>query len=224
MDRQESDVAAHRHLPVDLGDPASIEAAVASVHGPVQALFNCAGLAPTQPTLAVIKVNFLGQRQLTEGLLPTMPRGAAIVSVSSNGGLDWRARRELLDAFLETTDFAQGLAWAEGHVAEIASGYRFAKEALTLWTLRESARLIGRGVRINCSSPGAVSTPMLDELERTIPAAAIDATAHPIGRRSSPEEQALALLFLASDAASYINGVDLPVDGGFAATLALRSA
>lgn len=222
MDRQASDPAVHRHIPIDLADPAAIDAAAAAVTGPLHALFNCAGLSPTQPLLPVIKVNFLGQRHVTEALLPAMPPGSAIVSVSSNGGFHWRDRREMLDAFLDTADFAQGMAWAEAHAGQITNGYSFAKEALIAWTLRQSAQWIRRGVRINCTSPGAVSTPMLEDLERAIPASAIDVTAQPIGRRSSPEEQAAPLLFLASEAASYINGIDLPVDGGFAATLSLR--
>lgn len=208
-------------IAVDLGDPASIDAAVARIAGPVDALFHCAGLSPTQPMLAVIRVNFLGLRYLTEALLPAMRDGAAIASTSSNGGLHWRSRKDWILDFLQTADFAEGLEWVERHQDEIESGYRFAKEALTVWTMSESARLIRRGIRINCTSPGAVQTPMLSEIEEKVPAAAIDITTDPIGRRSPPEEQAGPLLFLNSNAASYINGVDLSVDGGFGAKVAL---
>lgn len=208
-------------IAVDLGDPQSIDAAVARIPGPVDALFHCAGLSPTQPALAVIRVNFLGLRHLTEALLPVMRDGGAIASTSSNGGLNWRARKDWIVDFLETADFAAGLEWVKQREGEIESGYRFAKEALTVWTMRESARLIRRGIRINCTSPGAVQTPMLSDIEEKFHAAAIDVTIDPIGRRSAPEEHAAPLLFLNSDAASYINGVDLSVDGGFAAKVAL---
>lgn len=222
LDLRESDAPLTRFVGVDLGDPASIDRGVEEVGGVVDVLFNCAGLSPTLPLLPVVRVNFLGLRHLSERIAADMPAGGAIVSVSSNGGLDWRARRAALDDFLDTDGFDAGLGWVEAHVAEIANGYRFAKEALTLWTLRESARLIGRGIRINCTSPGAVQTPMLAAIEEKVPAAAIDVTAAQIGRRSSPEEQVGPLLFLGSDAASYVNGVDLAVDGGFAAAVALR--
>ncbi|HEX7876224.1 MAG TPA: coniferyl-alcohol dehydrogenase [Sphingobium sp.] len=208
-------------IAVDLGDPESIDAAASRIAGPVDALFHCAGLSPTQPLLAVIRVNFLGLRHLTQALLPVMRDGGAIASISSNGGLNWRSRKDWIVDFLETADFAEGLEWVERHRDGIENGYRFAKEALTVWTMRESARLIRRGIRINCTSPGAVQTPMLSEIEEKVSAAAIDVTTDPIGRRSPPEEQAAPLLFLNSDAASYINGVDLPVDGGFAARVAL---
>jgi NAD(P)-dependent dehydrogenase (short-subunit alcohol dehydrogenase family) len=80
-----------------------------------------------------------------------------------------------------------------------------------------ASRLIGQGLRINATSPGAVQTPMLAEIEKTTPGAAIDAIAEQVGRRSTPEEQAGPLLMLNAAGASYVNGVVLPVDGGFAA-------
>lgn len=209
-------------LPVDLSEPVSIDAAVAQLDEPVDALFNCAGLAPTQPSLAIYKVNFLGTRHISEAILPLIAKGGSITSISSAGGLRWRRNRQMLRALLDTPDFASGLAWIEVNGTSLSNAYGFAKEAVTMWTLHRSATMIGQGVRLNCASPGAVSTPMLSEIEGHVPAAAIDATIHPIGRRSAAEEQVPALLFLGSDAASYVNGVDLPVDGGFAATLALQ--
>jgi len=221
LDRHEGSALLAQFVAIDLGDPDAIDAAAGKIDGRVDALFNCAGLAPTQPKLAIIRVNFLGLRHLTERVVPLMSAGGAIVSVSSNGGLRWRARRAMLNDCLALDGFAAGLGWVESRLNEIANGYGFAKEALTVWTLRESARLIKRGIRINCTSPGAVETAMLREIEERIPIAAIDATTDPIGRRSSPQEQVGALLFLNSDAASYVNGVDLPVDGGYAAIVAL---
>ena len=63
---------------------------------------------------------------------------------------------------------------------------------------------------------------MLVEIEKVTPTAVIDQVAQPIGRRSFPDEQAEVLLFLNSPQAGYINGVALPVDGGFMASLAVR--
>lgn len=222
LDRHEPGVAPARFVPIDLADPSAIDAAAAGIGGRIDALFNCAGLAPTQPPLEIVKVNFLGTRHLTQRIIARMEDGGAIVSLSSNGGLNWRARMPLLRAFLDTDGFADGLRWVEPRLSEIGNAYRFAKEAVTLWTLQQSARLIQSGIRVNCISPGAVSTPMLAAIEQQVRAEMIDATTVPIGRRSTAEEQVGPLLFLNSDAASYVNGVDLPVDGGFAATVAVR--
>jgi NAD(P)-dependent dehydrogenase (short-subunit alcohol dehydrogenase family) len=83
---------------------------------------------------------------------------------------------------------------------------------------------IKRGIRINTSSPGAVQTPMLEAIEVAFGPAAIAATEQPSGRRSSPEEQAGPLLFLNSESASYVNGADLAVDGGYWAQRSVTGA
>jgi NAD(P)-dependent dehydrogenase (short-subunit alcohol dehydrogenase family) len=223
LDRNGTSVPVARFDTVDLGDPGSIDAVVDRLGGGIDALFNCAGLAPTYPKIDVLKVNLLGTRHLTQRILERMGEGGAIVTTSSNGGRGYRAHLVELIDLLDTVTFADGLAWIEKHQAAIANAYSYSKEALTVWTLRESAKTIERGVRMNCTSPGAVQTPMLDQIEARVATAVIDAVAQPIGRRATPEEQAWPLVFLNCSAASYINGADLPVDGGFAAGLTVRS-
>jgi meso-butanediol dehydrogenase / (S,S)-butanediol dehydrogenase / diacetyl reductase len=77
------------------------------------------------------------------------------------------------------------------------------------------------GIRVNAVCPGIVDTPMLesffDQLLDPERARAESATAQPLGRLARPEECAAAALFLASEGASFITGVALPVDGGFTA-------
>lgn len=207
---------------LDLADPTSIEGAVASIGGKVDALFNCAGATPMTEPLTLLKVNFLGTRLLTERVTDLMSDGGAVVSVSSDGGFAWRKSRELILDFLAAPGFAGGLAWYEEHQAEVGHSYAFGKQALDVWTMVCSAELIQRGIRINVTSPGAVQTPMLEAIEAAYTSAAIAATEKPIGRRSTPEEQVGPLLFLNSSAASYVNGIDLEVDGGYWASLSLK--
>jgi NAD(P)-dependent dehydrogenase (short-subunit alcohol dehydrogenase family) len=77
------------------------------------------------------------------------------------------------------------------------------------------------GIRVNAVCPGIVDTPMLESFFEQLPdperARRESATAQPLGRLARPEECAAAALFLASDGASFITGVALPVDGGFTA-------
>lgn len=222
FDRQRGDLELASFTQIDLADPASIDTAVGQISSRVNALFNCAGLPPTRAPLDVLKVNFLGTRYFTERVLERM-EGGAIVSTSSNGGMGWAKHLpEFLDLLAQTA-FVAGQAWLEPRLPTIGNAYSYAKEALIVWTMQQSATLIQRGIRINCTSPGAVQTPMLDEIETKVPRAAVDAVTQPSGRRSSPEEQAAALVMLNSDAAAYINGVDLAVDGGFAAMMRLRA-
>jgi len=217
LDWQSSDLALGGFSRVDLRDPAAIDAAAAAIAGPIDALFNCAGLPPMSPALDVMRVNFIGMRHLTGLLLPQMPAGSAVVTVGSNGGAGWRAHLFELHELIATPDYAAAVGWCEAHEAPQANAYGFAKEAIVVWTMASAAPFIQRGVRINCTSPGSVQTPMLEAIAQVVPADRIDIVSQPIGRRSSPEEQAWVLLMLNSPHAGYINGVDLPVDGGFIA-------
>ncbi|HET9780086.1 MAG TPA: SDR family NAD(P)-dependent oxidoreductase [Propionibacteriaceae bacterium] len=78
----------------------------------------------------------------------------------------------------------------------------------------------GRGIRVNAVAPGTINTERVQRLPEepggTEYLAAVKA-AHPMGRLGEPSEVAQAILFLASDEASFITGAILPVDGGFLA-------
>lgn len=200
---------------VDLRDPAAIDAAVAKIGGKVDALFNCAGLPQTSPALDVMKVNYAGTRRLTEQVLPLMSAGSSIVSISSNGGLGWSRRLPVLMQLLKIDSYEGIVTWCQDNAETVREGYAFSKEALIVWTMMTSTSLIKRGIRINCTMPGPTQTPMMAQFESATAASVLEAAAQPMNRRSTPEEQAGPLVFLNSDAASYINGVALPVDGGF---------
>lgn len=99
------------------------------------------------------------------------------------------------------------------------SAYATSKAAL-LGMTRALAVELGGVVRVNCISPAAINTPML----RAGFAGNQDGYArlesyHPVGRIGDPREVAGMALFLASDAAKFINGADIPMDGGIAARL-----
>ena len=77
-----------------------------------------------------------------------------------------------------------------------------------------------RRIRVNAISPGSIDTPGLDKLLGSAPAGKerrnMVATVTPLGRLGTADEIAAAATFLASDDASYITGIELFVDGGFA--------
>jgi NAD(P)-dependent dehydrogenase (short-subunit alcohol dehydrogenase family) len=210
---------------VDLGDPRAIDSAVSVLGDRVDALFNCQGIAGSRPGTAaadVMRVNFLGVRHLSERVLPLIPSGGAIASIASVGGLGWERRRDAIGELLATPDFAAGLAWveanADGPLAPVfPRAYAFSKQALIAWTMQRAVSAIEFGVRVNCSSPGSTRTAMSPDF----PADGVEYISRPIGRESTPDEQAGPVVFLNSGAASYVNGANLVVDGGNAAARTL---
>ncbi len=202
---------------VDLRDAASIEAGVAAVGGKIDALFNCAGLPGGGgfPPMDTFKVNFAGTRHVTDCVLGHMGPGGAIISISSTGGLGWSRRIPVHMGLLQTQGFDGAVAWAEANMDQVGEGYAFSKEAVIVWTQFMGAHLIKKGIRINCSLPSPTQTPMMKIFHETSGKAVVDAAAEPLGRYTTPAEQAGPLVLMCSDAAGVVNGVVLPVDGGF---------
>ena len=100
-----------------------------------------------------------------------------------------------------------------------ASAYSASKAALRSFTRTLAAELVGRKIRVNAVSPGPISTPIYGKTG--MPADAVQHMATgilaqvPMKRFGEPEEIARSVVFLASDEASYITGVELNVDGGW---------
>jgi 3alpha(or 20beta)-hydroxysteroid dehydrogenase len=69
-----------------------------------------------------------------------------------------------------------------------------------------------RGIRVNAVHPGYIETQMTASAPAPFLAANVALT--PLGRPGQPEEVAQLMVFLMSDESSYINGVDIPIDGG----------
>lgn len=206
---------------VDLRDPASIEAGVAGLGGGrIDALFNCAGLPNSFPAMDVMRVNFIGLRHLTQQVLPLMSAGSAIANIASTGGLGWSRRIPDNMAFVTTPGWDEAIAWCEANMDTVGEGYAFSKENVIVWTQFMGASLIKQGIRINCTLPSPTQTPMMAEFHKTSGKEVVDAAAEPMGRYSTPAEQAGGLVLLNSDLASIVNGVVLPVDGGFMGGLA----
>ncbi|CAM5434401.1 coniferyl-alcohol dehydrogenase [Sphingobium scionense] len=216
LDFKDSSLPLASFTNVDLRDPASIEAAVAGIGGKVDALFNCAGLPQSFPPLDVMKVNFIGLRHLTEQVLPLMGPGGAIASIASTGGLGWSRRIPTNMEFVTTKGYDAAVAWCEAHLDDVVKeGYSFSKENVIVWTQYMGAHLIKKGIRINCTLPSPTQTPMMATFEAASGKDVVAAAAEPMGRYSTPAEQASGIVLLNSDLASIVNGVVFPVDGGF---------
>jgi len=93
------------------------------------------------------------------------------------------------------------------------SAYQASKGAVTLMTKNAAMSYAADGIRVNSVHPGIIHTPMIDAQDDAITQALVDTA--PLGRIGQPREVANAVLFLASEEASYITGQQLFVDGGY---------
>ena len=108
--------------------------------------------------------------------------------------------------------------------APYMASYSASKAALIQFTAVAAMEAARAGVRVNAIVPGQVQTPASEDYAKKAPDAAAKTTdAIPMGRGGAPDELAEAIIFMLSDAASYITGVALPVDGGKSAQLYLPS-
>jgi NAD(P)-dependent dehydrogenase (short-subunit alcohol dehydrogenase family) len=200
-------------ITLDLRDRASIDAAIDALEGDVDALLSCAGAADGMP--GIEQINFIGHRHLIERLVTDgrLPRGSAIGLISSTAGLGWEAELDRLVEYLDTPDFEAASAWIVAHPG--TDTYRWSKQAMNAYTARRAFGLLQQGIRINAILPGPTDTPLARAHADQWLGFGKDYRAEAGVAAATPEDQAYPLLYLCSDAASYITGACLVVDAGF---------
>ena len=205
-------------IEVDLANPKSIDAAVDQIGGEIPKLFVCAGVPgpPRFDALATMTVNFVGVRQITEALLPRVPRGGAVALISSVAGVGFAKNLAKLKELCATTTFASAVAWCQAN-PDVANGYLGSKQALIVYTKLRASQLVKSEIRMNCLLPSPTDTPMLPQFyEQAGGKQVLDQFFQaPIGRSATPEEMAEPLILLNSNAARFVSGIALEVDYGY---------
>lgn len=218
VDRNDPTLSLDGFVKADLSTPAAIDAAITQLPSHIDALCNIAGVPGTAQVDLVAKVNYLGLRHLTLGLLGRMA-GGSVVNVSSILGAEWPARLEPHRALGQTRSFAEGQAWLAEHPVPQETCYQYFKEALIVWTYTQSQSLfMQHNVRMNCVAPGPVFTPILGDFVQMLGNERVEKDAHRMKRPAFSDEVAPVIAFLCSDASRWVSGINLPVDGGLAST------
>ena len=178
----------------------------------IGAIVHCAGLSPTMASAArVLEVNLAGTMRLVEAIRPLMADGGAAVLFASSAAHQIGSQ---LDAVIGKVTTPEAVASLEQVSPNSGIAYSVSKRGVYLLTRREAAAFGKRGARINSISPGIIDTPMgRAEMEaHEIMREMIDRSALP--RAAEAREVASVALFLCSDAASFVTGIDILVDGG----------
>lgn len=198
----ESEVRGATTFRADVADPDSLAEALATIrerHGRLDILFVNAGIGLFAPVRTVTPelwdqvhdVNLRGCFFAVQRALALMGRGGAIVVTGSVGSV----------------------LGIPGNAI-----YAAAKAGLRAVVRILAAELVAEGIRVNMVSPGPTETPIINRsgLDEAGIAALRAQMSHavPMGRMGEPDEIARPVLFLASDEASFITGIDLFVDGG----------
>jgi meso-butanediol dehydrogenase / (S,S)-butanediol dehydrogenase / diacetyl reductase len=200
-ERELDDAARVLALYADVSQPVAVSSAMRAVDerfGRIDALVNNAGVAVFKPILEtsyeefrhVLATNLDGAFLCTQAAAPVMlrhGRGGAVVNVASISGL---------------------------RASTLRVAYGTSKGALIHLTKQQAVELGNAGIRVNAVAPGPVDT----EMAKLVHTVAIRSDYHdliPQNRYGTVEEIAQAVGFLCSDAASYVNGQVIAVDGGF---------
>jgi NAD(P)-dependent dehydrogenase (short-subunit alcohol dehydrogenase family) len=219
VDRNDPSLTLDGFVKADLGSTAAIDAAVAQLPERIDALCNIAGVPGTADGDLVARVNYLGLRHLTEKALPRIPRGGSIVNVASILGAEWPQRLPEHKALAATDSFEAGAQWLREHPVPHATCYQYFKEALIVWNATQSQKwFLAKGIRMNCVAPGPVFTPILGDFVAMLGQERVQADAHRMLRPGYADEIAPVIAWLCSDAARWVSGVNIPVDGGLAST------
>ena len=208
-------------IKADIGSAQGVAEIVETLPKRFDALCNVAGVSGMIGAAKTLAINFYGLRELTEALAPRLREGGAVVNVASIVGYGWRANLERAKAFSAASGFPDLGPLLAAHQVPDGEAYPLSKELLLLWTMRAAHQPLfkDRGLRVNAVSPGPVTTPILKEFRQIFGDPRVDDDIARVGRAGSAPDIAPVVLFLCSDGARWINGANLPVDGGLEASI-----
>jgi NAD(P)-dependent dehydrogenase (short-subunit alcohol dehydrogenase family) len=205
----------------DITAPSDVEALLRAT-GDLGALVITAGLSPSMAGgRRIYEVNLLGTARVLEAFEPSLGPGSVAVCFASMAAHMMPSSAEMNKVLDDPTSptFFDDLGALGLDVDQPQLAYALSKRGVVRLVRRRASAWGARGARLLSLSPGIVDTGMGQLEAAHQPAMAEMVRASPLARVARPEEVAAVAAFLASDAASFMTGTDVLVDGGVIATL-----
>jgi NAD(P)-dependent dehydrogenase (short-subunit alcohol dehydrogenase family) len=201
----------------DVADPAAVDALAARVRdlGPFRALAHAAGISPTMgDARRVFEVDLVGTQLLLDAFEGLVVPGSAAVCFSSSAAYNVAPFVTAdQDALLDDVSAPDFLDRAAAAVTDTGLAYSLAKRGVIRAVGRAAVRWGRRGGRLNSVAPGLIDTPMGRQELAQQPMMRHMFEQTPLGRFGEAQEVAAVVAFLVSDAASFVSGIDVLVDG-----------
>ena len=139
------------------------------------------------------------------------------MNIASLAGMAWERHLDRIAELDAAADFDAGIDVAKAYERGGPAAYVLSKEWVVAYTQRLAGRLLPQRIRVNSVSPGPVITPLFPYFEADAGAEQMAWINEQVGRAAEPDDEAEAIVWLAVGDSGWVNGVDLPVDGGLSA-------
>lgn len=221
------DLPVTKKIQADLSKKEEIDRVVKDLPEKIDALFLCHGIAQFPGReLLVQKVNFYGQKYMTEQLLDRIVDHGSVTYISSVGGFGWQNIYKTAVELIDLPTWEDAMKWYDQHPELIQSAYVFSKQCLLSYVTYKcmDKSFIDRKIRINAINPGDTTTGLTDDFNKsTSPTGNAEEGAKMIeniflkswnGYAAEPKDMGYPMVVIGSDICSYMSGQLVYIDYG----------
>ena len=221
LDRNTCDLEGLKEfITVDLSNKESIDEAFKNIPTKIDSFFGVAGLSGAKTGYwTTFTVNFIANKYITETYIaPAMESGGSISYVTSCGGLMWEKYQKEYKKIMNCNTWEEMVKFMKKVSPKDGVGvmaYTLSKRAMNYYTSLMAIKLGSKGIRVNALLPGSTDTGMKKEFEKMAGGEEkLKKENGAASRLATPEEMAKPLVFLNSDACSFVSGLIFIADMG----------